>query len=101
MAMPVQSEVERELLILLSKAPRGTMHCSEVYKKLAVKYPQLTHAEQYDKYRNSESHWANRIQQARRRCVNEHLISDYRSDRKGEWTITELGREKVKRWGAE
>ncbi len=97
MSIPHDDVIQNELLGLLYKAPKGTMHCNDVYDQLAELFPELTDDELNLPYRESKSKWANRVQFARLHCVNDGHIFDFPSGKgKGYWTITDEGRRYVK-----
>jgi len=98
MAIPNDAIIQEELLRLLGSSPDHRLHASEAYKTLADLHPELTSAELTDPYRNSVSHWANRVQFARLHLVNRGLL--YKAGagprpRSGVWILTERGRERA------
>jgi len=93
MAIPHDDDIQFEVLKLLSKVPAGTMYCMDVYRELAKRYPQLTEDEVEFRYKNSVSHWANRVQFARWHLIEKGFIyRPYVMNDRGFWTITEAGR---------
>lgn len=94
MSIPHDNHLQHALLLLLSKAPDGTMHCNDVYVELAKLFPELTDEEMNVRYRESKSKWANRVQFARLHCVQSGYIFDAQSGIKGTgyWSITNKGR---------
>jgi hypothetical protein len=97
MTIPHDEDIKFELLELLDNATDGTMHCNDVYDRLAAKFPELTRVELEEPYRNSKSKWANRVQFARQHCSDEgHIFKFANSRGRGYWTITEAGRQRVK-----
>jgi len=70
------------------------MHCSDVYKVLAEQFPELTEDEVTIPYKNSVSHWANRVQFARLHLVRQGcVLPPYVANDRGFWTITRAGRQ--------
>lgn len=95
MTIPHDDVIKKELLSLLASASDGRMDVQKIYIKLAKLHPELTEQEKYDRYQNSFSKWANRVQFARLHLVNQGLI--YRAGAgpravNGIWIITEKGR---------
>ena len=98
MSIPHDDDIESELLMLLARAPNGTMYCNYVYEELAKFFPELTPCEINERYRHSLSKWANRVQFVRLHCVLKGYILRPLSSREfGHWTITDRGREFVER----
>jgi len=96
MTLPHDEDIQTELLRLLSKAPKGRMHCQEVYVVLAKHFPKLTKDETTVPYKNSVSHWANRVQFARQHLVTKGwLLHTTMSGGRGYWAISEKGRNTV------
>lgn len=98
MSIPHDDDIKDQLLKLLSRAPDGTMHCQDVYDKLADVFPEVTQDEIDEPYRNSLSKWANRVQFARLHCVGKDYILRARDENAqgwGYWTITEAGKRYV------
>jgi hypothetical protein len=62
MSLPHDQDIQVAILRLLASAPKGTMHCQDVYRILAQEFPELTYEELWEPYRRSVSHWANRVQ---------------------------------------
>lgn len=95
MTIPHDDIIKKELLALLASSPSGRLPVQKIYDKLARLHPELTEQEKNDRYRNSLSLWANRIQFARLHLVNRDMI--YRAGAGprpiyGEWIITDQGR---------
>lgn len=98
MAIPHDDHIQYALLELLAFQPGGKMQSMDVYQDLAQRFPQLTEGDLHDKYRNSVSHWANRVQFAVLHMRKQGwLLHDSVAGERGLWTITEKGR----RWLAE
>src|SRR5437879_109906 len=94
MAIPHDHDIQIGLLRLLADAPDGSMHCADVYKALAQHFPGLTKDDVTIPYRNSISHWANRVQFARLHLVEQGwLLPPYFANDRGIWTITGAGRQ--------
>lgn len=93
MPLPKDELIMFELLRLLSISPSRTLECAEAYESLARTFPQLTDRELNERYQNSVSLWANRVQWAREHCAERGLI--YRPDETprgaGFWTLTDSG----------
>lgn len=101
MAIPDDDVIQRELLSLLSSSPNGRLHVHKVYEELAKLHPELTHQEKNEKYENSLSKWANRVQFARLHLVQRKLM--YRASAgpnpaHGVWIITEEGRKRAENY---
>ncbi|MES2685018.1 MAG: winged helix-turn-helix domain-containing protein [Pseudomonadota bacterium] len=93
MSLPHDESVQNELLRLLSTAPNGRMHCNDVYAVLAKQFRQLTNDEVTVPYRNSVSHWANRVQFARQHLVEKGLLlHTSMGGGRGYWEISSEGR---------
>ena len=93
MAIPHDDVIQLQLLELLSNAPDGTMHCNDVYTKLAELFPRLTADELFIPYRTSASKWANRVQWARQHLVQAGLLlRPHAGSGRGFWTISDKGR---------
>ena len=93
MALPHDEDIQTDLLRLLSIAPEGSMHCRDVYRKLAKNYSHLSHDELTLPYRNSLSHWANRVQFARLHLVKKGwVLPSATGGGRGYWTISPKGR---------
>jgi hypothetical protein len=93
MALPHDEVLQLELMDLLMSAPEGQMHCRDVYQILATRFPALTNEELTVPYRNSISHWANRVQFARLHLVEKRwLLRRYAGDGPGYWKVSAEGR---------
>jgi Mrr N-terminal domain len=69
------------------------MYCQDVYTALAVRFPYLTNDELSVPYRNSISHWANRVQFARQHLVTKGwFLHSTMSGGRGFWAISKHGR---------
>ena len=94
MAIPDDDTIQRELLKLIASQPEKRLLASAAYEKLAQLHPELTHEERTQRYRNSVSKWANRVQFARLHLANRGLL--YRAGvganaGLGYWVITPKG----------
>jgi len=100
MSVPADEEIAFELLRLLSQAPVRTLECSDVYEKLARKFPQLTSDEINRPYQHSISLWANRVQWVRQHCVENKLIHLPNEGIRGYgfWTLTDAGFNVINAW---
>ena len=93
MGLPHDEVIQTELLRLLARTPKGRMHCQEVYVILAKQFHRLTKDELTVPYRNSVSHWANRVQFARLHLVTKGwFLHSSMSGGRGYWAISEKGR---------
>ena len=93
MALPHDESIQTELLRLLSTAENGRMHCQDVYVTLARQFPRLTKDEKTVPYRNSVSHWANRVQFARQHLVTKGwFLHSSMSGGRGYWAVSKKGR---------
>ncbi len=95
MAIPHDDIIKKELLSLLASTPNGRMDVQKIYEKLAKLHPELTEREKYDRYRNSLSKWANRVQFSRLHLVDQGMIHRAGTGLRavnGVWIITEKGR---------
>jgi len=97
--LPPQTLIEMDLLRLLHEQPSGAMTSAEAYDALRKRYSYLTAEELFRPYRNSKSHFANRVQWARLRLVEAGLV--YSCDEgpgRGIWKITPAGSERILAW---
>ena len=99
MSIPDDDTIQRELLVLIASRPERRVLASAAYDELAYLHPELTSEELTQRYRNSVSKWANRVQFARLHLANRGLL--YRANTglnagHGYWVITPKGEEKVK-----
>lgn len=92
MSLPHDHDVQFQLLALLENTPNGRLHCQDIYRRLASRFPQLTADDVEIPYKNSCSHWANRVQWGRHHLVLQgYLLPAYLSGREV-WAISEGGR---------
>jgi predicted HNH restriction endonuclease len=94
MAIPDDNIIQQELLALIAAKPNKRVHASTAYDELAPLHPELTHQELTERYQNSVSKWANRVQFARLHLVNKGLL--YRANEgpnasPGYWALTPTG----------
>lgn len=92
MALPHDEEIQTELLSLLADAPHGRMHCQDIYEELARRFRCLTEDEKTEPYRNSVSHWANRVQFARLHLVDRGWLLHASINERAVWAISDNGR---------
>ena len=93
MALPSDPDIQIQLLVLLSAAPNLQMRTRDIYGSLAQRFPQLTRDELNVPYRNSVSHWANRVQFARLHLVElGYILRPYSGSGRGIWKLSEKGR---------
>jgi hypothetical protein len=90
--LPHDDDIQAEMLRLLAGAPGGRMYCQDVYTTLEDRFPQLTDDEVKIPYKNSLSHWANRVQQARRHMVTRGWLKPMLLSGRGYWEISDKGR---------
>lgn len=103
MPIPDDDTIQRELLVLIASRPEKRVLASVAYDELARLHPELTSEERTQRYRNSVSKWANRVQFARLHLANRGLL--YRAGvgpdaGTGYWVITPKGEEKAKAPGS-
>jgi len=94
MSIPQDDVIQKELIILLYSYTDFRLHVHNIYEELAKLHPELTKQEKFEKYRNSLSKWANRVQFARLHLVHKGLL--YRDGEgplpsRGGWVLTEVG----------
>ena len=97
MTIPADEILQDDLLTFLAAEPEARAPVRRVYEQLALCHPDVTEAERTQKYRNSLSLWANRVQFARLHLVNRGLL--YRANEapdtpRGYWKLTPKGIEK-------
>lgn len=94
MAIPDDNIIQQELLALIAAKPNKRVHASNAYDELAPLHPELTHQELTERYQNSVSKWANRVQFARLHLVNKGLLyraKDGPNASAGYWVLTPAG----------
>jgi 5-methylcytosine-specific restriction protein A len=74
MTIPADDVLKSDLLAFLAAEPDTRASVWRVYEQLALRHPEVTHAERTQKYSNSASHWANRVQFARLHLVNQGML---------------------------
>lgn len=74
MSIPDDDTLQRDLLVFLAGEPDNRSDVHRVYEQLALLHPEVTEAEKTEKYKNSASHWANRVQFARLHLANSGLL---------------------------
>ena len=74
MTIPADDVLKADLLAFLAAEPDARATVWRVYEQLALRHPEVTHAERTKKYSNSASHWANRVQFARLHLVNQGML---------------------------
>lgn len=99
MPIPDDDTIQRELLVLIASRPEKRVLAAAAYEDLARLHPELTDAERTQRYRNSVSQWANRVQFARLHLANREFL--YRAGvgpnaSPGYWVLTPKGEEKAK-----
>ena len=96
MALPHDEDVQDALLKLLATASEGRMQCRDIYRLLAEQFPRLTADELEVPYRNSVSHWANRVQFARLHLVRKGwILRPSSGGGRGYWTLSAGGRKAI------
>ena len=88
MSLPSDESIQSALLRFLMAQPDKEMHCCEVYGALAEHYPQITESELKCRYRNSRSHWANRVQFAVEHLRQKGLVCRPFISGRGIWALT-------------
>ena len=92
--MGARSVLQSELLAFLAAEPNVRATVWRVYEQLALRHPEVTEVERTQKYRNSASLWANRVQFARLHLVNQGML--YRENGvpdapRNHWKLTPAG----------
>jgi hypothetical protein len=72
--IPDDETLQSDLLRFLASEPANRATVQRVYERLALIHPEISEAEKTNKYRNSASHWANRVQFARLHLANAGLL---------------------------
>ena len=98
MPFPKQKDIELPLLQVLHDVG-GTAKPRDIYPRVAAYFPQLSPEELEQKLESSAStrKWWNLVQWVRQLVEQGQLDGEYR----GVWTLTEAGRERLKRNGTE
>lgn len=96
MPLPHDYDIQLQLLDLLEESLDGPMQCGDIYERLAERFPELDADDVSIPFRNSVSHWANRVQFARLHLLLQgYLLPTYVSGR-GVWAISAAGREHIR-----
>jgi predicted HNH restriction endonuclease len=100
MAIPDDETLKQELLSFLASEPDARASVWRVYEQLALLHPELTEAEKSERYQNSASKWANRVQFARLHLVNAGML--YRANAapdasRNYWALTPKGQERARK----
>lgn len=74
MTIPDDDTLQRNLLAFLADEPENRSDVWRVYEQLALLHPEVTEREKTEKYHNSASLWANRVQFARLHLANAGLL---------------------------
>ena len=74
MTVPTDEVLQADLLSFLVAEPDVRATVWRVYEQLALRHPEVTAAERTEKYRNSASLWANRVQFARLHLANQGML---------------------------
>ena len=96
MAIPTNAAIESELLALLASSPVGRVRACVAYDELAELHPELTVKERTERFKQSASQWANRVQFCRLHLVRRGFIyaaNEGSNPEHGIWIITPTGRE--------
>jgi hypothetical protein len=99
--LPDQDSLQPEILEALYHAEKGRMKARLVYNLLAQSHPEVDYEERTRKYRNSQSHWANRVQWARQQLVDRGFVFRANAGPNpefGVWIITDEGRKYIARF---
>ena len=99
MPIPDDETLQSELLEFLVREPEEKATVWRAYEQLARLHPELTEAERNEKYQNSASLWANRVQFARLHLANAGLL--YRANAvqgapRNVWKLTPHGVERAR-----
>ena len=99
MPIPDDQTLQSDLLAFLASEPDYRATVWRVYEQLALKHPEVTVAEKTEKYQNSASLWANRVQFARLHLANSGLL--YRANAvpgapRSYWKLTPKGVERAR-----
>jgi hypothetical protein len=99
MPIPDDQTLQSDLLEFLADEPDHRATVWRVYEQLALKHPEVTEAEKSEKYQNSASLWANRVQFARLHLANSGLL--YRANAapdapRSYWKLTAKGVEQAR-----
>ncbi len=97
MAIPNEEVLKIQLQCFLDEHGDADLHCSEVYEGLAERFLCLTEEETDVPYAHARSHWANRVQFARLRLVDDKLMEPMYLSGRGYWKLTEAGRANIRR----
>ena len=94
MTIPADDVLQANLLAFLADEPGVQATVWRVYEQLALRHPEVTEVERTQKYRNSASLWANRVQFARLHLVNQGML--YRENGapdapRNHWKLTPSG----------
>ena len=94
MPIPDDDTLQRDLLVFLANEPENRADVWRVYEQLALLHPEVTESERTEKYQNSASLWANRVQFARLHLANSGLL--YRANAtpdapRSVWKLTPSG----------
>jgi hypothetical protein len=97
MTIPDDDTLQRNLLAFLANEPENRADVRRVYKQLALLHPEVTESEKIERYQNSASLWANRVQFARLHLANAGLL--YRANAvagapRSVWKLTPAGVER-------
>ncbi len=74
MTIPADEVLQADLLAFLAAEPDARATIWRVYEQLVLRHPEVTEAERTQKYRNSASLWANRVQFARLHLANQGML---------------------------
>ncbi|HEY6044054.1 MAG TPA: winged helix-turn-helix domain-containing protein [Nitrosospira sp.] len=91
MSIPADARIKWELLYLLHNAPDDGLDVKDVYRSLAVKFPELTTEELTVPFKSDRygSKWNTAVRSVREKCKKEGLISQMPS--RGYWALTDEG----------
>lgn len=97
MPIPNYNDLEHELMCLLFDAPEHSMHCQEVYRELAKRFPKLTRADVWDpRYKNGDTLWTNAVRWGRHHLVQRGcLLKPHFGPGRAYWKLSETGRREV------
>lgn len=100
MSIPDDDTLQADLLRFLASEPENRATVWRVYEQLALLHPEVTETEKTEKYQNSASLWANRVQFARLHLANTGLL--FRANAapdapRNVWKLTPRGLEHARR----
>ena len=92
MAIPHDDVLQIQVGCLLLDCENDVPHCNDVYAKVGAIFPILTKDELTIRFGNSISHFANRVQWARKHLVEDGFMEPHYLSGRGYWKLTAKGR---------